>query len=188
MLRYLAPVMAFVFVATAVGFGALWNADRAAPRIGAAAMITFCVAVNASSVLSGPNGIIDTQRLLDDTNAQQESILEIVPESGLVITRRLDKVLFPHRTTVTASYLVTSTPASSGVRHLYDTLPTDEELIEFVLSEDERPIFISNDANWVGPASLARLQRALRPTNKCFAETELPELFEISVCPTRATK
>jgi hypothetical protein len=185
MLRYLAPVMALVFVATAVGFDALWESRQVLPRIGAGALVVFCLAVNMTTVLRAQNGIVDTRQLLRDTSATQEAVLDLVPEEGLVITRRLDKVLFPHRATVTASYLVTSTPAGSGVVHLYDTLPDDEELLGFIGRVDDRPVFIMNDTGWVSSASQARLEQALAGNDRCLHETVVSDLWEVAPCGGR---
>ncbi len=182
MLRYLAPVMALVIIATAIGFAVLWDSENVVPRVGAVVLAGFCVGVNATTVLWQPNGMADTRRLLDATAQQQEAVLAVVPEDGLVMTRRLDKVFFPHRVTVTASYLVTETPASSGVLHLYDTLPDADEILAFIDVVNDRPIFIFNDTGWVPPSSQARISQVLGLSDRCLTETDVDELFEIGRC------
>ena len=182
-LRYMAPTYSAVLVLAAAGLAHWWRSEHPVLRLASVAFVALVVPVNIVSIVEQPGGLMETRNLVADSRAQQQSVLATVPDNGIVITRRFDKLIFPHRSTMVAAYLRTTTPPSEVPVHLYDTFPEPDRVADVVLAIDaEVPVFLFNDTGWVDPVGFDRLSEVLEESDVCVFETDVEALFRFADC------
>jgi len=128
-LRYSLPVLALLICLCTASLGAGPPRRRCtvAGTLGISALIA--VVVQAGS----PGGLVDVHRQVVTNTDIRDAVLEATEPDAVVVTARWDKVLWPHRRTVTAAYLVRG--PTEGLRYgssMYDVVPTPARLAEVV--------------------------------------------------------
>lgn len=114
--------------------------------------ITALVVVQGVWVFINERGGVETGDVVTRYVTTRQQILEATDADGLIITRGLDKILWPQRETLTASYLVSNPePIDLESERFYDQVPTSAELasIALRLCELNRTVYVFNEGFWL---------------------------------------
>jgi 4-amino-4-deoxy-L-arabinose transferase-like glycosyltransferase len=155
-LRYLLPVVAMTAVLVGVGVSALrgrwrWAAFAAVLVVSIGAADTT---VRASSGLELRRDAIDVNRELRD------AVLGATGPESLIIVNRADKLLWPERSTLVASYLARNREAQArGLTSVFDLTPDGARLADVIgrLCRGGDEVHLLDDAGWLDDATAADL-------------------------------
>jgi hypothetical protein len=160
-LRYLLPVTAMAAVLVGVGLVSLRGRWRWAAG---AALVAASLA--AAGTTARASGGLDVRREAIHTNGDvREAVLAATGPDDLIIVNRADKVLWPDRSTLVASYLVRNEVAQArGLSSMFDLTPDGARLAEVVgrLCAGGERVHLLDDADWLDDATAADLDARLR--------------------------
>jgi hypothetical protein len=155
-LRYLLPVLAMVAVLVGVGLASLRGPWRWA---GAAALVGVSV-VAAGTTLRASGGL-ELRRDAIEANAEvRDAVLAATGDQSLVIVNRSDKMLWPDRSTLVASYLARNREAQArGLTSMFELTPDGARLADVVerLCAGGEEVHLLDDADWLDDATAADL-------------------------------
>jgi hypothetical protein len=128
-LRYSLPVVALLvcLCAASTGIGPPPHRHAVAAALGVTALLGVVVQVQS------PGGLVDVHRQVVTNTAIRDAVLQATEPGAVVVTARWDKLVWPHRRTITAAYLVRD--PTEGLRYgssMYDVVPTPGRLAEVV--------------------------------------------------------
>jgi hypothetical protein len=175
-LRYALPVVALLgCLATASG-----GSEPAGRRRARVALLTTSALLGLLLAVQAPGGLLDQRRQVQASAELRDRVLRHTEQDALVVTGRGDKVLWPHRRTITAAYLL-RTPAD-GLRYgtiMYDVVPTPRRLAEVLagLQPAGSPVYLLADAL---PPSREGLDLELRLVGLRRSPTRAPGLFAVT--------
>lgn len=179
LMRYLAPIIALVAVAAAVGVAERF---RARPRLVGLAVV---VAVGWGLVVNvgGPQGPLNILDNVPFDTTHRDAVLEVIPTDAFVITGRADKALWPERQTLAAQFLVNTPPLEGEDAHPHRRYPSVNRVADVVstLVRDGHQVYLWNDGEWLGEpdgASLHRLDGLLKIANIERGSTGIQQLWE----------
>lgn len=181
-LRYGLVVMAPV---AALAAACLSLPDARLRRLSLAAL-SWSVLLGSSTVWLAPGGLPHQHELASRESATRHRELAVTKESGVVVSARHDKFLWPERTTLVAAYLVRH--PDEAVRRgegLYDVAPTAARLGEVVvrLVRCGWPVTIVDDG-WVVDRSA--LDETLELAGLHRQKTTVPAVTHIRPLPSAA--
>ena len=174
--RYAAPVVALLACIATAG---PWAGPPVSRRTRATALwISALIGVALLAYTAG--GPLDQRRQVLQSTRLRAQVLDTVEPEALVVTARGDKLLWPHRSTITAAYLVRD-PAE-GIRYgpaMYDVLPTPRRLALVVahLVDAGEQVYVMSDSF---PPYLAGLDLELRLAGVRREPTAVGSLFRIT--------
>ncbi|MGH1503712.1 MAG: hypothetical protein ACRBI6_09175 [Acidimicrobiales bacterium] len=201
-LRYLAPVFAVAFALCGVVLSHLRDRAAALPaaefaslqrwiepigRWSVAGVWMLVVVLNAHTVWWGSNGQNQTSQSVAGLGDTQLAYLREVPEDAFVVSRRLDKVLYPERRILVAAYLNTTTERSDEPIHLYDTFPSVERVAAVADALADQGFFIVNDTQWLTPDEVSLLASMLSDGGRCLEDVADLVMYEVVSCPDEET-
>jgi len=179
LMRYLAPVVALVAVAAAVGVAERFRARPKMIGLAVVVAIGWGLVVNVGGT-QGPLNILDN---VPYDTAHRDAVLEVIPTDAFVITGRADKALWPERQTLAAQFLVNTPPLPGEDAHPHRRYPSADRVADVVsrLVLDGHHVYLWNDGEWLGPpdgASLHRLDGLLKIARIERGSTGLQQLWE----------
>jgi hypothetical protein len=127
---------------------------------------TACAALVAVSVVAAgttaqASGGLEIRRDAIDANRElRDAVLTATGEGGLVIVNRADKVLWPERATLVASYLVRNREAQArGLTSMFELTPDGARLADVIgrLCAGGEEVHLLDDADWLDDATAADL-------------------------------
>lgn len=107
-LRYILPATALWTIFLAWGAVRVWERlGRAAyARLGIVALIAALLVTNVATMTTGPQGLAVTQKYRTRISFLRRAVERVVEPGGVVMTRYNDKVIWPHRQTLTGTLAV----------------------------------------------------------------------------------
>jgi hypothetical protein len=159
-LRYLLPVLALVAVLVGVGVADLGRRGR---LVAGAALLVVAEAAGVTT-LRAQGGVEVRADAIEANRSLRDAVLAATGADSLVIVNRADKVLWPDRATLVASYLVQSREAQErGLRSMFDLTPDGARLADVVdrLCASGEEVHLLEDGGWLDPATSADLDARL---------------------------
>lgn len=155
-LRYLLPVLAMVAVLVGVALAGL----RGRVRLAAAALLVVAGVLAAGTTLRESGGLEVRRDAIEVNRDLRDAVLAATGPDSLVIVKRSDKVLWPDRSTLVASYLVRSREAQArGLTSMFELTPDGARLADVVgrLCAGGEDVHLLDDADWLDDATAAEL-------------------------------
>jgi len=126
-----------------------------------------------------PGGVVDQRRQVLESTQLRADILRVTEPEAIVVTARGDKVLWPHRITLTAAYLVRD--PTEGIRNgptTFDVVPTPHRLAQVVadLAHAGDRVYVLSDSL---PPGVKRLDVELELAGARREPTAVRSLFLI---------
>jgi len=176
-LRYSLPVVTLLIC---LGAAMLGTGPPLRRRVVAAALVISAL-IGVDLQVQSPGGLVDVHRQVVTNTSVRDAVLRATELDAVVVTARGDKVLWPHRRTITAAYLVRE--PSEALRYgssLYDVVPTPARLAEAVaeLAHAGLRVYVLADAL---PPYVGGLDVELRLAGVRREPTAVPSLFLITV-------
>lgn len=176
-LRYSLPIIALVSCLCAASLGA--GPPLRHWVVAGALAVSALLGVGVQ--LQSPGGFADVHRQVVSNTSVRDTVVKAVEPDAVVVTARADKVLWPHRRTVTAAYLVRE--PTEGLRYgssMYDVVPTPARLAEVVadLTHAGVRVYILGDAL---PPYVGGLDVELGLAGVRREPTAAPSLYRITV-------
>jgi hypothetical protein len=132
----------------------------------AAGAALVAASLAAAGTTARASGGLDVRREAIHTNGDvREAVLAATGPDDLIIVNRADKVLWPDRSTLVASYLVRNEVAQArGLSSIFDLTPDGARLAEVVgrLCAGGERVHLLDDADWLDDATAADLDARLR--------------------------
>ena len=155
-LRYLLPATAMAAVLVGVGIASLRGRWQWAA--GAALVVASLVAAGTSARASGG---LEVRRDAVEANSElRDAVLAATGPDDLIIVNRADKLLWPDRPTLVASYLVRNRVAQArGLSSMFELTPDGARLADVVgrLCAAGERVHLLDDADWLDDATAADL-------------------------------
>jgi hypothetical protein len=157
LMRYLAPVVALVAVAAAVGAAERF---RARPKLVGLALVVAVGGGLGVNVI-GPQGPLNILDNVPFDTSNRDAALDVIPTDAFVITGRADKALWPDRQTLAANFLVNTPPQAGEDAHPHRRYPSIDRVADVVsrLVLDGHHVYLWNDGEWLGEPDGAPVQR-----------------------------
>jgi len=148
--RYLMPS-----VAVGIVLGATWVSGVTARmwRELGGAVLALSVVWSLPFSVYGSIGLVDKYQTIERLEADREALLAAIPEGAAVITQSLDKILWPERDTITATFLVRNEdPTPQDLGNLWGNVPDPVRLVEVLQSlcaTLDRDVYLVDDGRWL---------------------------------------
>ena len=116
----------------------------------AALLLLAWLAVSVDVGLNGPRGVRDTREAIDRLELQRAELLDALPDDSVVVTRRLDKLLFPERLALVATFLAANDhPIDTGGRSVWSFEPGEDRIAAALLAVHAagRRAFVLDDSD-----------------------------------------
>jgi hypothetical protein len=159
-LRYLLPVVAMVAVLVGVGVVAL----RGWARWAAVAALVVVSVVAADTTLRASGGLELRRDAVEANREVRDAVLAATGRDSLIVVNRADKVLWPERATLVASYLVRNREAQArGLTSMFELTPGGARLADVIgrLCAGGEEVHVLDDADWLDDATAADLDLRL---------------------------
>ncbi len=159
-LRYLLPVLAMVAVLVGVAVAGL----RGRARVAAGAVLVVVAVVAAGTTLRGSGGLEVRRDAVQSNGRLRDAVLAATGPDGLVIVNRSDKILWPERATLVASYLVRNRVAQArGLTSMFELTPNGARLADVIgrLCASGEEVHLLDDGDWLTPEFAADLDLRL---------------------------
>lgn len=157
--RYLLPVFALGALYAAVA----WSTRRPGLR-NLLALAVLAVLATSGVTLTQAVGGFRTAQTVRNLQATREVVLGATAPNELIITRANDKILWPQRSTLVASYLVRhSETVQLGTDRLYQQVPSVPRLLDVIetLCSLDKSTVLMNDGGWLSEAEVEHLRAYL---------------------------
>ena len=142
-LRYSLPAMA-LWIPFCAGFTSRLAKRHSLPVL---MVVTAVLGANIFVTLTSAGGVLDFYQIESRLGQIKQEVVSATEENALIVTRLMDKALFPERQTVTATYLVHNERPVPRDRLIYEFVPEPEQLADAIagLAEVSVPLYILND-------------------------------------------
>jgi hypothetical protein len=180
-LRYALPVVA---LSTCICAAGPLEGPSVSGRTRLAALAAAGV-IGAVLVLQAPGGVLDQRRHVLESTALRAAVLATVEADAVVVTTHGDKLLWPQRSTVTATYLVRD--PDEGFRRgstLYDVVPRPHRLADVAARSVAAGLRVYVLADTL-PPDLRGLDEQLRRAGVQRERTAVPSLSQITAVAPR---
>ncbi len=184
--RYSLPLVTMACVLAAVCVCALMQRAHLRRALAGGLIAALVIIGSAATIYRVPAGLASGRGLIEARQRDRAAILATVPEGGVIITSRWDKYLWPQRSTLISSYLITD-PSESidpSEQYLIEQVPTPERIAEVsaTLLDRQIPVFILRDGSWFSMRWAEWLDWTLyhQHGGLCRRDTEVPWMFEIT--------
>ncbi len=184
--RYSLPLVAFASALAAVGVSLLWRGFGGRLRALAVTVAITVPAASLAALLALPSGIPAAVGLVKDRQIVRDQVFEIVPEDGVVITSKYDKLFWPDRSVLVASYLINdpSQSLSDVDGYLNDQVPDPGRIASVArrVRDVGIPVYVYADASWFTLDWLAWLDAYLyfEQGELCRRSTPLAKFWMVS--------